>query len=196
MAKEKRPSPQSSKKKGQTGCPYSIRRDGRDVIMSSNCMECGNGDGMKDHVCITSLICSLKKEYLVDSVILEDHIETQISGPTLELLKRCGEIEDEIKVLGNRTPIPSRDCSKCSISPSIVFSMLADSFPLNIQEIYEKIGALTETSMTLSKKAGPCSDCAKEMSEDLLYIFNRIEEVRAFILQEAFGKNENEGGVA
>ena len=55
------------------------------------------------------------------------------------------------------------------------------------------MGDITKTSMDRSSGQEPCSSCAEEMAEDMLYIFNRIEEIRAFSLQEVLGNHDGEG---
>lgn len=186
---------------GKFACRYNIKRESNKTKMIADCKECGGRATLKNSKCMIGILNAMSKEYNVDSIILSHYIETRYSDAAMDLLRKKVELLREFDQLSIREPYneyflnddeltsaqkskQKTVCEKCGLKPSLIFTTLKNSFIKDIDHFYNDFSSL---SGNIAKHKEPqCSSCIKTSKSDFIYIFNRLEELRAFVVYEGF----------
>lgn len=169
--------------------------------MVAQCMECKGGAGFDHKKCLTGILNGLTQEFNVDSVVLSHYIETKYADDSMQVLRMMVEILQNLDQMGIRKPYeeyfakeeslssslknPQKSkCEKCNLEPETVFSDLKRQFVKDISSFYCKFNDVTGSVAANREEA--CNKCVKAIKSDLTFLFNRLENFRAFVIYKGF----------
>jgi hypothetical protein len=169
--------------------------------MVAQCMECQGGSGLEHKKCLTGILNGLSHEFNVDSVILSHYIETKYADDSMQVLRIMVEIIQNLEQMGIREPYEEYfaneeslssslknqqkgKCEKCNLEPETVFSDLKKQFVKDISSFYYKFNDFTGSVAANREEA--CNQCVKATKSDLVFLFNRLENFRAFAIYKGF----------
>ncbi len=195
-----------SKKHAQLGrkdpiCKYRLSFDSNKITMIASCKECDGKADLKDSHCFSGILNGLCQEFNVDDIILSHYIESKYADDSMQILRMMVEIINELEHMGIRNPYTEyfefdsdlsssqknkhKDtCEKCELSPENIFSSLKKHFVKDLNIFYE------EFSTILGKVQGQnhekCARCVSETQSDLIYLFNKLENLRTLVIYKGF----------
>lgn len=166
-----------------------------------NCKECNGKATLKDCKCIRGVQNALSEEFNINSIILSHYRETQYTDHSVEMLKKVVQIIHELEQLSIRAPFkeyfesgklpfikadPQKAiCEKCDFNPQNIFPMLGKNLKKDIVKFYE-IFMKKARSLSEAKKNIVCVACLNTTKSDFVYLYDHLEELRAFIIHRAF----------
>jgi hypothetical protein len=188
-------------KEGERPCKYNLTRDANKVIMVAQCMECHGGAGLHNRRCLIGILEGLSHEFNVDSVILSHYIETKYDEASMEVLRRMVELLQTMNHMGIREPYDEyfagdedlsssqknqqkNICNKCHLKPETLFLTLKKEFVNDIPGFYGMFDDLTRKLATKSDLN--CQECVEATKSDIIFLFNRLEDFRAFVIHKGF----------
>ena len=169
--------------------------------MVAECTECQGRAGLDDKRCLTGILNGLTREYNVDSVILSHYIETKYTDDAMHMLEMMVKMANEMDQMAIREPYreyfenddgltsslknqQKSTCGKCALRPETIFSKLKKHLLSDIDHFYTEFGSITGQVDANGEEA--CAQCMKAMQSDLIYLFNKLEGLRAFIIYKGF----------
>ncbi|UCF08332.1 MAG: hypothetical protein JSW28_01185 [Thermoplasmata archaeon] len=182
-------------------CKYRLSHESSKVSLIADCMECKGRAQLSDRRCLSGILNGLSQEYNVDSVILSRYIETKYTEDSMEMLKMMVGILQDLDQMGIREPFDeyfSNDerlssnlkgqlrsqCTKCALTPERIFSSLKREFLGGISRFYDELGKVTNQVAGNHERA--CAQCMKATKGDLVYLFNKLEKLRGFVIYKGF----------
>jgi hypothetical protein len=196
------------KNKSQPGdedfvCRYRLDYDSNRITMISDCKECGRGrePSLNNQICLTGILNGLCQELNVDSVILSHYIETKYAEESMQMLKMMVEIVHDLEQMSIRNPFveyfandsrltssfknqQKSACEKCELKPEKVFTRLKKHFLRDISTFYNELNNFSKQVETYKKSE--CAKCIKTTKSDLIYLFNKLENFRAYVIYKGF----------
>jgi hypothetical protein len=182
-------------------CKYEIEHEVRETRLVMNCKECNGKATLKDCKCIRGVQNALSEEFNINSIILSHYRETQYTDHSVEMLKKVVQIIHELEQLSIRAPFkeyfesgklpfikadPQKAiCEKCDFNPQNIFPMLGKNLKKDIVKFYE-IFMKKARSLSEAKKNIVCVACLNTTKSDFVYLYDHLEELRAFIIHRAF----------
>jgi dimeric dUTPase (all-alpha-NTP-PPase superfamily) len=182
-------------------CKWNVAHEYREIRIIADCKACGGEGNLNESNCMRGILDAVSSESNADVVILSHYIETQYFGYSLELLKRMAQVMKELSQMTMRDPYneyfqknddlttsqknqQKSTCEKCKRNPQELFPELKKIFTTDIHEFYKH---LFKSAKKLSK--GPtsyCKPCLKTTESDFVYMFNKLEDLRAFIFYRGY----------
>ena len=164
-------------------------------------MDCSGGSGLNNKRCLTGILKSLTQEFNVDSVILSHYIETKYVDDSMQVLRMIIKVLQNLDEMGIREPyneyiaedeglsLSQKNqqrsiCEKCPLKPEAIFSALKREFIGGLSGFYYKFDEVTRK--VAAQKEDTCDECIKATEGDLIYIFNKLESFRAFVIHKGF----------
>ncbi len=196
----------SKRGKNQSGteqllCRYQLQHDSNRITIVADCKECQGNADLNDRKCLTGILNGLCQEYNVDEVILSHYIETKYTGDSMQMLRMMVEIVHALEQMSIREPFDEyfaddsrlsssfksqqkSVCEKCELRPERAFSALKKLLLMDISRFYTAFDSLSHKVEGNREKA--CAECMKATKSDLIYLFNKLEEFRAFVIYKGF----------
>lgn len=195
-----------SKKKAQLGrkelsCKYRLSFDSNKITMIASCKECAGKADLKDGKCFSGILTGLYQEFNVDDIILSHYIESKYADESMQMLRMMVEIVNELEHMGIRKPYAEyfesdsklsssrknkqKDaCERCALAPENVFSPLKKHFVKDLNVFYEEFNKLLGKIQKNNDET--CARCISETKSDLIYLFNKLENLRALVIYKGF----------
>lgn len=196
----------SQKNKSQSGdeefvCKYRLQHDSNKITMIADCKECGGESNLNDQACLTGILNGLCLEYNVESVILSHYTQTKYADESMQMLRMMVEIVNELEHMGIREPFEEyfandtrlassfknqqkAKCEKCALKPEMVFTRLKKDFLQDLSLFYTDLDNLSK--QVEAEKERACAKCVKATKSDLIYLFNKLENFRAYVIYKGF----------
>lgn len=184
-------------------CRYRLDYDSNRITMISDCKECGRGGepSLNNQICLTGILNGLCQELNVDSVILSHYIETKYAEESMQMLKMMVEIIHDLEQMSIRNPFveyfandtqltssfknqQKSACEKCELKPEKVFTRLKKHFLRDISTFYDEFNNYSRGIDAYKKRE--CAKCIKTTKSDLIYLFNKLENFRAYVIYKGF----------
>jgi hypothetical protein len=194
-----------SKKKAQLGqdelCKYRLSFDSNKITMIASCKECAGQADLKDRTCFSGILIGLCQEFNVDDIILSHYIESKYADDSMQMLRMMVEIVNELEHMGIRKPYAEYfesdsnlsssqknkqkdSCEKCELTPENIFTPLKKYFVKDLNVFYEEFNKLLGKIQDQSDEK--CARCISETKSDLIYLFNKLENLRALVIYKGF----------
>jgi hypothetical protein len=188
--------------KAQTGvCKYNLSHDTSKISLIADCKSCMGRADLKDPKCLSGVLNGLHQEYNVDSVILSHYIETKYTHDSMQVLGMMVEILQDLDQLAIRDPFGEIfehnetispqiknqrkvSCEKCSLKPNNIFGKLRESFIRDMFIFYEDLKDIS--SQIQRNRNEDCIECINGTQSDFLYLFNKLEKLRSFVIYKGF----------
>ncbi|MBM4250076.1 MAG: hypothetical protein FJ149_11780 [Euryarchaeota archaeon] len=176
------------KRDGEAACRHSLGQEGRELVLTLECKECGGRGPFSDPGCLGGALEVLSAESGVDSLIVSGHLECQLRPEGMAVLDRLVLLAGDLQQLSLRDPPRGyRDCGRCALRPAELFPslrtvLLADAagFPSALRD---RIARLLATG----RPAGEvCRQCLTATAEDLDLLSRSFEELARFIIKQGF----------
>jgi hypothetical protein len=169
--------------------------------MIASCKECDGKADLKDSICFSGILNGLCQEFNVDDIILSHYIESKYADDSMQVLRMMVEIVNELEHMGIRKPYAEyfesdsdlsssqknkqKDtCDKCALAPENIFTPLKKHFVKDLNVFYEEFNKLLGTIQKNSNET--CARCISETKSDLIYLFNKLENLRALVIYRGF----------
>ena len=184
-------------------CRYRLDYDSNKITMITDCKECGRGGepSLNNRICLTGVLNGLCQELNVDSVILSHYIETKYAEDSMQMLKMMVEIVHDLDQMSIRNPFEEyfandsrltssiknqqkSACEKCGLKPEKIFMALKRDFLRNISTFYKHLSKYSK-GIDAHKKS-ECTKCMETTKSDLIYLFNKLENFRAYVIYKGF----------
>ncbi len=191
----------SEKRSGSdhTICRHKVVHERR-ILLEIDCEGCKEDGALDDPVCRKGVISALKLNPNVEAVITSHYREIQYVDGSMEILESICKfletmgkmsIRDPYAELFGKTDTRKKDhnpaiCEACSIYPEIVFSELKDGMMTDLNKAYDSFSKITGQVMCFKPVRTECGECHSILSQDLVYLFNQMEDLRASILHRGF----------
>lgn len=199
-------SPESSQKsqnleEERLVCKYQLQHDHNKITMVADCKECQGDSNLNNQSCLTAILNALCQEYNVDSVVLSHYVETKYADDSMQMLMKMVEIVHDLEQMGIREPFKEyfakdpklssslknqqkNTCQKCELKPEKVFMGLKKNFLGDISRFYSKLENVIREVGANENEA--CDSCMKATKSDLLYLFKKLEDFRAYVIYKGF----------
>jgi hypothetical protein len=180
----------------QLPCKYEIEFTSRQNVMVAKCKECeGEGD-LTDQKCLSGMLNAISKEFNIDSIILSHFVERFYEKNAVDVLRDMAGLVKEFDRLSFRDPlkqyfsekeIPSQrsKCQACEKNPQNLFPELRGLFIMDIEKFYKNFTQRIRTVYTTTNEP-KCKKCISTTNNDIIYIFDKLENLRTDILYKAF----------
>jgi len=169
--------------------------------MVAKCMDCQGGAGLVNEKCLTGILNGLASEFNVDSVILSHYIETKYAEDSMQVLGMMVDVLKNLEQMVMREPYEEYfanneslsqsqrnqqkgACGNCELKPEVIFSSLKGQFVKDISGFYSTFNDLT--AKVAANREGACDECITATKSDLIFLFNRLENFRAFVIHKGF----------
>lgn len=198
----------SRKNKSQFGeeeivCKYRLQHDSNKVTMIADCKECGGGGepNLNNRTCLTGILNGLSQEYNVDSVILSHYTETKYADASMEILRMMVEIVHDLEQMSIREPFKEYfasdeeltssqknqqkiTCERCGLRPENLFDSLKKHFLGDLNLFYTELNNFSK--QVEDNVEDSCAKCMHATKSDLIYLFNKLENFRAYVIYKGF----------
>jgi hypothetical protein len=185
----------------ELSCKWNVEHEYREIRIIADCKDCGGEGNLNESNCMKGILEAVSSENNADVVILSHFVETQYFGYSLELIRRMAQVMQELSQLSMREPYKEyfqtnkemtssqksqqkSTCERCKKNPQTLFPGLKQIFTTDIQEFYKN---LFKSAKKMNK--GPtsfCGPCLKSTESDIVYMFNKLENLRAFIFYRGY----------
>jgi hypothetical protein len=169
--------------------------------MVADCKDCKGDADLNDQTCLTGVLNGLCQEYNVDEVILSHYIETKYTDDSMQMLMMMVNMVHDLEQMSIREPFgeyfahdsrlsssfksqQKNVCEKCELRPERALSSLKKLLLMDISHFYTEFSDLSQKVENKGEKA--CAECMKATKSDLVYLFNKLEGLRAFVIYEGF----------
>jgi ssDNA-binding Zn-finger/Zn-ribbon topoisomerase 1 len=169
--------------------------------MVAQCMDCRSDAGLHNKQCLTGILNGLAQEFNVDSVILSHYIETKYADESMRVLRMMVEFFQNLDQMAIRDPYneyfadneelssstrnqQKGKCEKCAVKPEAIFSSLKKDFLKDVSKIYYTFNNFTEK--VAANREETCERCMRATKSDMVYLFNRLENFRAYVIYKGF----------
>ena len=199
-------SPGSTKKdpkleEEQFVCKYHLQHDLNKITMVADCKECEGDSNLNNQSCLNAILNAMCQEYNVDSIILSHYVETKYADDSMQMLMMMVDIVHNLEQMSIREPFKEyfandpklssslknqqkNICEKCELKPEKVFSGLKKDFLRDITRFYTELDNVIREVGTNENEA--CNRCMKATKSDLLYLFKKLEDFRAYVIYKGF----------
>ena len=201
MSKNSAQKKDSQEQDEQFVCKYHLSHEQNQIAMVADCKECEGEASLNEQACLTGILNGLAKEYNVDSVVLSHYIETKYADDSMQMLMMMVEILHQFEQMSIREPFKEyfaddeslsssgknqqkTTCEKCEFKPEMGFSALKKEFLRDISGFYSELQKFSKRVGTNKQEA--CAPCIKATKSDLIYLFNKLEDFRAFVIYKGF----------
>lgn len=180
-------------------CRYELRQSERQCQIVARCSSCDGKGDLTEKRCFSGMLDALSQETNVNAVILSHYFERMYKDDGLEVLSRIVRIGSVLDQFASRNPLEhfqgEREkgrygglCRKCDVNPQKLFSDLKNSLFSELKGFYKELGDRSKSLMSflMSTDRTECRECVSKTSEDFVYVFNRLEEFRAFVMLKGF----------
>ncbi|UCG70194.1 MAG: hypothetical protein JSV09_04025 [Thermoplasmata archaeon] len=197
----------SRESKSQLGeefvCKYSLQQDANKITMVANCKDCNKREepSLNNQICLTGILNGLLEEYNVDSVILSHYMESKYTDEPIEILRMMVEIVHDMEQMGIREPYEEyfasdsnlnsssknqqkASCEKCELRPERIFTGLKMNFLGDISQFYDEFHSISK--QVKANKKMECKNCVEATKSDLIYLFKKLENFRAYVIYKGF----------
>lgn len=182
-------------------CKWNVEHEYREIRIVTDCKDCGGQGDLGNASCMKGVLDAVSNESNADVVILSHYVERQYFGYSLELLKRMAQVMQELDQLAIRAPYKEyflkndkltssqknqqkSACEKCALNPQKLFPNLKRTFTTDVVKFHE---SFLDFAKKLEKGPTPnCGPCLKTTNSDFLYLFNKMEDLRAFIFYRGY----------
>lgn len=182
-------------------CRYQLQHDLNKIIMVADCKECQGDSNLNNQSCLTAILNALCQEYNVDSVVLSHYVETKYADDSMQMLMKMVEIVHDLEQMGIREPYKEyfakdpklssslknqqkNTCQKCELKPEKVFAGLKKNFLRDLSGFYIELDNVIKKVVANENEA--CDRCMKATKSDLLYLFKKLEDLRAYVIYKGF----------
>ncbi len=180
-------------------CNHSVETTMVEMRLVFDCKECVLEANLKQNMCMSGVLKALNDSLNADTVILSDYAELRYTGSAMKMLKTLVRLSNELENLSLRNPpkeyfanLKSQGarekraaaCNACNSNPQIIFPNLKKLLLEDIEKFYLRFGATSRQVQGVRKP--DCQPCKKMTEESLVYMFNLLEEFRAFLYYEGF----------
>ncbi|UCE35947.1 MAG: hypothetical protein JSW00_10295 [Thermoplasmata archaeon] len=182
-------------------CKYRLEYDSNKVTMVADCKECNGGGELNDGTCLRGILKGFCQEFNVDNVILSHYIETKYTDESIQMLRMMVEIINDLDQMSIRRPYDEyfkqnpalsstlknkqKDtCEKCDLGPGKVFILLKEQYVKDIHGFYEEYNNLL--GKIEENEDEECLRCISATKSDLVYLFNKLENLRAYVIYKGF----------
>jgi hypothetical protein len=169
--------------------------------MIASCKECDGKADLKDSICFSGILNGLCQEFNVDDIILSHYIESKYAEDSMQILRMMVEIVNELEHMGIRKPYSEyfegnsdlsssqknrqKDlCEKCTFAPENIFTPLKKHFMKDLNVFYDEFNKLL--GKIQRKDDAACARCISVTKSDLIYLFNKLENLRALVIYKGF----------
>jgi len=182
-------------------CSYRLQHEPNKITLVADCKECNGEANLNNRTCLRGILNGLCQEYNVDSVILSHYIETKYAEESMHILRMMVEIVHDLEQMAIREPYEEyfanddrlvqsfksqqkAKCEKCDLKPEGIFFKLKNNFFDDLAILYEEAGEITKKIEENKERA--CAECMKGTKSDLIYLFNKLENLRAYVIYKGF----------
>lgn len=163
----------------------------KEGILIINCSSCEGRWDLRNSDCLKGVLTALRGMGSTREIILSRHSDKRYSGKAIVLLSEMGKLCSTIEGFAEREPpcLQTDHLSRqqkalireCKNSPSVVFGTLKKELLTDMGKLYAR---LREYSDDLYKTViKECRSCLRWTRTDFIYLFNKLEEFRGFVMQ-------------
>ena len=173
---------------GQAACKYHLGQEGRQLVLTLECRDCGGRGPFSDPACLGRAMEALSAESGVDTLIASGPLESQLQPEGMALLGRMVVLAADLRQLSLRDPPrPLRECGRCALRPGELFSslrsvLLADTagFPAAVRDRIARLLGYGQTAQEA------CRRCLTATAEDLDLVTQSFEELARYMIKQGF----------
>ncbi|UCF08837.1 MAG: hypothetical protein JSW28_03870 [Thermoplasmata archaeon] len=188
----------------QLPCKYDIEFSSRQNVMVAKCKECDGEGGLTDQKCLMGMLNAVSKEFNIDSIILSHYIERLYEKDAVDVLRHMARLVKEFDRLSIRNPlkqyfsekeIPAQrsKCQGCDMNPQNLFPEMRQQFIMNVENFYMVFLDRVRSIYSASKDP-KCKQCLSTTNSDIVYLFDKLEDLREDIIYKAFKIKVKRGG--
>lgn len=166
-------------------CSYRIENPENKWIIFE-CQECENAPSIGNSNCKTGILKAFSSESNIKGIILSDYVEKAYEGDSIEILKKYQSLIEQMEEFTLSSQNKISRCSDCKFKPENVFSHLQDSMYLGFEDYYKEFQTIAKDLDSNSFNEEACEKCVQNTKEDMIYIFNKLEDLRADIYERGF----------
>ncbi|UCD93033.1 MAG: hypothetical protein JSV43_03750 [Methanobacteriota archaeon] len=165
-------------------CSYSIQNVSDQIRLKVKCKECGGKGSLSEGKCRNGVIGILLEEPLPSSIVLSGYVETLYEDEAVVLMQKMTGILRGIRQFGERrTGEDSDRCDKCKRSPRYIFGKIEKAFNRSLPTLNREMKI---QSTGLSANRDTCGNCIESTKSDLQMLQASMEDLKSFILRNAF----------
>ncbi len=185
----------------ESTCKYHLSHDSNKITMIAECKECEGEATLSQKTCFTGILNNLCQEFNVDDVVLSHYIETKYTSSSMQMLRMMVEIVHDLEHMGIREPFAEyfendptlsssqknqhkNSCAKCEFKPEKVFNPLKKHFLKDVSLFYDELKRIARQVET--QENNTCINCVKASKSDMIYLFNKLEDLRALVIYKGF----------
>lgn len=179
---------------GEPLCVYDIAYEGRESRFIARCRECGRKASLKEGVCLASAVGALSREFVPDTLVTSHYMETQYSGPAVELLRRMAKFSTDMDHLALRDPAQGAQagqgerCAACPHNPRAVYPALRQRFGADPVAFFDDftLRARALRGYAAANAGEPCPSCTGATESEFSLLLDNFEALVRFVMKEGF----------
>lgn len=177
-----------ARRDGEAACRYGLGQEGRELVLTLSCKECGGKGPFSDPGCLGRALEALSAESGVDSLIVSGHLECQLRPEGMAVLDRMVLLAGDLRQLSLRDPTRGcRDCSRCALRPGELFPSLRAVLLTDVAGFPAALRDRIARLLAMGQDAGQvCRRCLTATAEDLDMLSRAFEELARYIIKQGF----------
>jgi hypothetical protein len=189
-----------SKMHGLTTCKYALNNELNKIILEIECEGCTESSSIENPICRKGILTAMRANTNVNAIITTHYREAQYVDASLEVLKEMCTFIDNIDKMAMRDPYSEffekqverrKDhtkvtCTSCPLYPDAFFSELKENVMKSFVDTYITLDKMATQYQKFQPNKAECTKCKNLLSQDIVYLFNQIEDMRATILNRGF----------
>jgi hypothetical protein len=179
-------------------CKHQIVHELKRTNLTIDCEGCSEEASAENPMCRRAILSALKLNPNVNSIVTShfreiqyiDHsIETMVEMTAfIQKLDKISSRDAYLEHFGNekRKDHTPATCQSCPINPKTMLNDMKGNVLENFVRAYESYANATAAIQAFRPSKQECASCHKAISDDMVYLFNEMEELRALILRRGF----------
>lgn len=173
-------------------CSHEVRRSGNDKLIIMKCSQCSDPGDFFRPECRMGIISAISNEYNITGIELEEALVKRFQNTAFEVIKMLGNLYRIIESSANRMPpLQGRTkggvtCQSCPMNPRSIFLPMEKIIASDISKLYSSVFDIAKKLKIARGKSAECNRCIDATKDDIVAVFNTLEQIRSEVLYHGY----------